>query len=386
MAPKTDPFGIVRPLGHSRRALMLGGGAACVTGLLRINLPGRAQSAACGRVVVGTWGGDYANFLDTYLHHQLQSGAGLEVATDLGPASPRKSKLLAERNRPQGSVDIVCLDQTDMYQMARQGVLQDLSSGDVPNAARVIEPLRKAYSVPHVYSARVIVYNPEKMPKPGSYRDLWHPDCAGKIGFADLLAVSVLESAALAWGGGPSDYEPGKAKLLELKKTGVRLYPSNEALAAALKFGEIWATVMWRARAYQWRRAGIAVESAVPEEGATPITFEAGLAKNSIRSRKWALRNRWAICRPSLMLFFRRISGRNSTSPRRSAPASSGKTCNTSIKTLRLSRIGGTRNSRLDQLSARENTEPTSSRWRCEWSLRLRPSCSHSRRICLRAR
>src|SRR5206468_1641470 len=97
---------------------------------------------------------------------------------------------------------------------------------------------RRPYAVPQAYSAKVIVYNPEKMPAPRSYRDLWNGAYAGRIGLADLLAVAAIESAALIAGGNARNYETGKAKLLELKASGVKLYPSNEALAVALKSGD----------------------------------------------------------------------------------------------------------------------------------------------------
>ena len=48
------------------------------------------------------------------------------------------------------------------------------------------------------------------------------------------FAYTTIESAAMINGGGVSNYEPGKEKLLELKKMGVKIYPTNEAMAQAL--------------------------------------------------------------------------------------------------------------------------------------------------------
>jgi putative spermidine/putrescine transport system substrate-binding protein len=39
----------------------------------------------------------------------------------------------------------------------------------------------------------------------------------------------------MAGGGGFGDYEPAKRKLMELRSLDAKIYPSNEALAAALK-------------------------------------------------------------------------------------------------------------------------------------------------------
>ena len=88
-------------------------------------------------------------------------------------------------------------------------------------------------------------------------------------------------AATLAAGGNLSDFEPGKKKLLELKKLGVRVLPTNEAMAQALQSGEVWITPMWRARAIQWQNAGIPVTNVAPAEGAIPIVFDFGVPKNA---------------------------------------------------------------------------------------------------------
>ena len=69
-----------------------------------------------------------------------------------------------------------------------------------------------------------------------------------------------MVAAALAAGGKVNDFEPGKALLMEAKKAGVRIYPTNEAFAQALKTEEIGIGIMWKARAVQWQNAGISVE------------------------------------------------------------------------------------------------------------------------------
>lgn len=70
------------------------------------------------------------------------------------------------------------------------------------------------------------------------------------------------------------DYEPAKTKLRK-QALGAKIYSSDETLATALKAEEVWLSVMWLARGYQWRRAGVPVRHVVPSEGATLIAFEA---------------------------------------------------------------------------------------------------------------
>jgi putative spermidine/putrescine transport system substrate-binding protein len=64
-----------------------------------------------------------------------------------------------------------------------------------------------------------------------------------------------------------SNFEPGKARLIECRKAGARIYPTNEALAQGLKNEEIGICIMWKARAVQWQNAGISVQTVAAKEG-----------------------------------------------------------------------------------------------------------------------
>ena len=87
------------------------------------------------------------------------------------------------------------------------------------------------------------------------------------MGIIDIQYQYVMAAAALAAGGKVNDFEPGKAMLMEAKKAGVRIYPTNEAFAQALKNEEIGVGIMWKARVVQWQNAGISVQSVAPAEG-----------------------------------------------------------------------------------------------------------------------
>ncbi|HUN49641.1 MAG TPA: extracellular solute-binding protein [Candidatus Sulfotelmatobacter sp.] len=265
----------------TRRMLLAGtagfAAAAATSGML----PSAAR-AACEHIVVGTWGGDYSQLLDENVVKPLLTPKNIDVVDDIAGQNPRKTKLLAEKGARRGSMDVACLGDADMYEINQAGVFMPLDAKLVPNMANVLPKLQKSYSAPHIYSGKVIVYNADKIKSPpASYADLWEPRYKGKVGLVDLLYFQFIESAALISGGNAHNYEPGKAKLMELKKMGVKIYPSNEALAAALKSEEVWITIMWRARAVQWKKAGIPVDSAVPREGATPIVFEMAIPNNA---------------------------------------------------------------------------------------------------------
>jgi putative spermidine/putrescine transport system substrate-binding protein len=267
----------IRSLTPSRRAV-LQGMAAAGTAALMVR-PGRAAN---GRVVVGTWGGDYQNLQQKHVVTPIMEKEGVQVIFATDNDSPRKTKLLAEQRLPRGSMDVVALTGAGMYEMYKKGTLLELDFSKLKNASHILPRLRTAYSVPHIFTDRVILYNPSKITEaPTSYNDLWNPKYAGKVGVIDIQYQTTIESAALINGGSLHDYEPGKAKLLELKKTGVKIVPTNEAMAQALKSEEIWMCIMWKARGVQWQNAGVPIKMASPKEGLVLFISEFGIAKNA---------------------------------------------------------------------------------------------------------
>ncbi len=88
-------------------------------------------------------------------------------------------------------------------------------------------------------------------------------------------------AAALAAGGSISDLAPGQPLLLEARKAGARIYPTNEAFAQGLKTGEIDIGIMWKARTVQWQDAGINVRSIAPSEGAIAYVSGFSIPKNA---------------------------------------------------------------------------------------------------------
>lgn len=251
-------------------------------GLLASTLLPNLAQAAGGRLVVGTWGGDYQNLQQTNIVDSALKDSGVQVIFDPANDMVRKSKLLAERRLPRGSMDIACLTRQGSYEMFANGLIEELDETKVPNLAKVLPFIRAPYAIPHFYTGRVILYNPKEVnPAPTSYNDLWDEKYAGRVGVIDIQYQTTIESAAMIAGGGASNYEPGKAKLLELKKQGVKIYPTNEAMAQALKSGEIVMCIMWNARGYMWKKAGIDIEIAIPQEGIALYLSDMCVPKNA---------------------------------------------------------------------------------------------------------
>jgi putative spermidine/putrescine transport system substrate-binding protein len=242
----------------------------------------RRADAGGGRVVVGTWGGDYARLLTKNVEDPFLKPKGYEVAQDQAADSPRRSKMLAEKRLPRGTSDIQGLSAAQMFEMNEAGVCEQIDYSKLQNAKNIIPTMKYPFGIGHIYSGKVAVYNPKLIPAaPKSFKDAFDPKHGNKIGIIDIQYQYVMVSAALAAGGKVNDIEPGKAVLMEAKKAGARIYPTNEAFAQALKTEEIGIGVMWKARVRQWQNAGISVESVAPTEGVLMYVSGFAIPKNA---------------------------------------------------------------------------------------------------------
>jgi putative spermidine/putrescine transport system substrate-binding protein len=260
-----------------RHFLSAGAGAATM-----LASDARLAHAESGQVVVGTWGGDYGQLLSDLVDKPIVAPKGLEVLQDVANAEPRKTKLLAERQSRRGSMDVACLSDSDHYILDGTDTFETIDTARISRFDKVFPELRTKTAIPHIYSAQVILYNTNQVKTPPtSWADLWDPKWKGRVGLVDILFPNNTIMAALAGGGSMSNYDPAEKKLMELRSLDAKIYPSNEALAAALKSEEVWLTSMWLARGFMWKKAGIPLSHVVPKEGAVSIVFEASIPRNA---------------------------------------------------------------------------------------------------------
>ena len=264
-----------------RRDLLLGAGAA--TALSMIGMPAHAQS---GELVVTNWGGDWNDRTVKFIEAPLVESKGIKIVRLLNLEPERKTKLLAERNLPRGTIDITHFSAADAFELNEQGILETLDFAKIPNAKFLRPGLSLPYFLPWVFGGVTLAYNPKfiKTP-PTSFADLWNAAYAGKLGVLDQSFYNWIYMAALVGGGKMDNVEPGFAKLLEMKKTmQPRIYPTHQQLAAGFANEEIWISANYSARIAQWAKDGVSVKSAYPKEGAVTIIFGAAMPKK-VRNR-----------------------------------------------------------------------------------------------------
>ncbi|MGL4325179.1 MAG: ABC transporter substrate-binding protein [Beijerinckiaceae bacterium] len=245
-------------------------------------MPHVSRAQAKGRVVVGTWGGDYARLLNKNIEQPFLISGGWEVVQDQAGDSQRRSKMLAEQRLPRGTTDVQGLSSINMFQMHDAGTLLPIDYAKLKNAGNIMPNMKYPYGIGHIYSGMVGVYNPKMItPAPKSYKEIFDPKHGNKLALIDIQYQYTIACAALAAGGSVSNFEPGKKLLLECKKAGMRMYPTNEAFAQGLKVEEFGLGVMWKARVVQWQNAGIPVEAVAPSEGALAYVSGFVIPKNA---------------------------------------------------------------------------------------------------------
>jgi putative spermidine/putrescine transport system substrate-binding protein len=216
------------------------------------------------KVIIGTWGGDYSRLLTKNIDSLMK---GVECIHAEENADPRKAKMMAEKVLRRGTTDVQGLSANDMFDVGQQGLTETLDYSKMSNAKNLIPQMKYPYGIGHIYSGKVVLYNPDMMKAPEGFADTLDPKLGNKLGIIDIQRQYVMVAAALASGGSVHDFEPGKERLIACRKAGARIYPSNEAFAQALKTEEIACGIMWKARAVQWQNAGIKVETVAPKEG-----------------------------------------------------------------------------------------------------------------------
>ena len=245
----------------SRRSVLAG------TAATALGAPSIARAQENKKIIIGTWGGDYSRLLTKDIDAPLLVPKGWECIHAEENADPRKAKMLAEKSLRRGTTDVQGLSANDMYDLDQQGLAEQLDYSKMPNAKNLIPSMKYAYGIGHIYSGKVLLYNPDLMAAPTSFADTLDPKHGDKLGIIDIQRQFNMVAAALASGGSMSNFEPGKERLMACRKAGARIYPSNEAFAQALKTGEIACGIMWKARAVQWQNAGIKVNTVAPKEG-----------------------------------------------------------------------------------------------------------------------
>ena len=256
-----------------------------------------------------------------------------------------------------------------MYEMNERALVEQLDYSKIPNAANLMPSMKYAYGIGHIYSGKVVLYNPEADEGADGLRRHARSQ-ARQQARHHRHPVPVHDGRR-----GPglrrhrsSNFEPGKERLIACRKAGARIYPTNEAFAQALKTEEIACGIMWKARAVQWQNAGTKVETVAPKEG-VPIYVSGFVMPKNAPNKEGAYAWLNAMMAPSAQESFAVDMGYNPTVTNAKVPPTIAEAHRLhrrraeapgrprlrlpGARTTPPSRIGGTSRSRASRLDAR---------------------------------
>lgn len=250
----------------NRRNFVLGSTAALASPFIA----GRAR--ASGPIVAAAFPGSWEDAFRTIVAPiAARSGADVTIAPAL--AQDQVGRMMASAGSPPYDALLVSPGQTAMLQEA--GLIQEID----PSRLRNWDLLRDSAKTPlgpHVtVEVNGIAYNPETVPAPRGYRDLFEdPAYEGRvawIGFGSNTATMAWVEIAKIYGGGADNMQPVFDLLAERLDWIGAIANSGNAQQTMYQQGEIDVFMASTGNVARLRSLGLPCEFAHPETGSPAI-------------------------------------------------------------------------------------------------------------------
>ncbi|MCW1840393.1 ABC transporter substrate-binding protein [Prosthecomicrobium hirschii] len=243
-----------------------------IAAVLTIGLTG---TAGAEELVVGSFGGSFADNVKACHVAAFEKATGATVALKLGNSSQFAAAVRATGGKPD--MDIVYIDNSLAAQLNGEGLADKIDRTKLKSAPDVIASAwgkNDSYVVAMV-SATALVYNPKlvKAP-PSSWLDLADPAYAGKYAIGDITGTSGLHyllAVNKAKGGTLDNTDPGFEAIKPIAKGSAVLYTQADQLLALFEREEIAVAPWYPDRAGVAMDKGLSLAVAYPKEGAVGI-------------------------------------------------------------------------------------------------------------------
>src|SRR5215470_15877297 len=249
---------------------------ATVTALLCTGLTiGLGVSARADELVVGSFGGSFADNVKACHVAAFEKATGATVSLKLGNSSQFAAAVRATGGKPD--MDVVFIDNSLAVQTHGEKLNETIDRKKLTHAADVIPTAwgkDDSYVVAMV-SATTLIYNPKlvKAP-PTSWLDLFDPAYAGKYAIGDISGTSGVQfflALNKIKGGTLENLDPGFEAIKPLAKGSPVLYTQADQLLALFERGEIVIAPWYLDRAGVAIDKGLSLAVAYPKEGAVGI-------------------------------------------------------------------------------------------------------------------
>jgi putative spermidine/putrescine transport system substrate-binding protein len=244
--------------------------AAAVAGLVLTAAPASAEE-----LVVGSFGGSFADNLKTCHVAAFEKATGAAVSLKLGNSSQFAAALRAAGGNPD--MDIVYIDNSLAAQAHNEGLTQSIDRTKLKSTPDILPSAwgkDDSYVVAMV-SATTLVYNPKlvKTP-PTSWLDLADPAYAGKYAIGDISGTAGLQfllALNKLKGGTLEDITPGIEAIKPIAQGATVLYTQADQLLSLFEREEIAIAPWYPDRAGVAIDKGLSLAVAYPKEGAVGI-------------------------------------------------------------------------------------------------------------------
>ena len=240
-----------------------------------LGLAGSVGAASAEDLVLGSFGGSFADNVKACYIDPFEEATGATVVTKLGSSSQQAAAIRATAG--DSDMDVVFADNAFAVQLANEDLLVTLDRSKLSNAPDIVSNAWGADDsyVAAMVGATTIIYNKDKITTPPtSWNDLFDPkyqghvtigDVSGTSGWQFLAAVNEMEGGTL------DDITPGIEKIKPLAKDAVLLYTQADQVVSLFERGEIDIAVWYPDRAGVAASKGLPLAAAYPKEGAVGI-------------------------------------------------------------------------------------------------------------------
>lgn len=211
--------------------------AVCLT---LMSLAFASDGLAAGRfegvtVHLQAWGGREEAMIRKYITDPFQKETGANVVFETGWTSAAVAKLRAQKADPQ--LDLVMFDDIGVVTAGREGLLDTIDAGKVPNLKDVPDKyiFEKNQGVGFFVYLNSIAFSTKDFKEaPTSWQVLWDPKYKGRVILPTMDSISIyklLIVASIMNGGSQTNMEPG-FQAMERLKPNIHSFSKNEALIA----------------------------------------------------------------------------------------------------------------------------------------------------------
>ena len=233
--------------------------------LLLAPMPATAQD----KLVVSVWGGSWRDMVANIIGKKFTAATGVQVEYITGGTIDRLNKEKLAKGSPESDITFTTSHVGWLY--ANDGLYEQLDLAKVPNAKNLVEQAKiSPYHIGTWAYVYTIGYRPDSLKGVAfeSWADLWRPEIKGKLAAPDFDPSHLIAVAAMLSGGDAATWEKGQAKLKELKPSFKAYYTNDANSQQLIANGETPVQVILSMNAHFMAAEGVAIELAIPKEGA----------------------------------------------------------------------------------------------------------------------